>query len=155
MKTKSLAKLGLTIIIAALTIATTTAIAHAAYQIPNEYMPNNMPFNLRFDAGEGGSTGLITIIQIIAGSLLYVAAPLAVIAIAMTGWNMVQNSGNAEKAGESKKQLQWAIMGLVTILFSYALIKFLISFLPDVFDQTASPTPEPAPTVTEVLTLLS
>lgn len=155
MQINKLVKLGIIITIATITLATTVAMANAAYQIPTEYMPNNMPFNLGFDQGEGGSTGLITIIQIIAGSLLYIAAPLAVIAIAMAAWNMVQNSGNAEKAGESKKQLQWAVLGLVTIIFSYALVKFLISFIPDVFDQTASPTPTPASETTEVITLLS
>jgi hypothetical protein len=109
--------------------------AHAAYSIPDSLRPDNMPLDIKLNYEGNGTEYLITILQIIAGSLLYLAAPVAVIMIAMSGFNMVAYSGSEEKAAEAKKFLTWAVMGLVLIIFSYSLIKIIITFVPGVFDE--------------------
>lgn len=130
-------------------------IASAVYSIPTEYMPDNMPFNIPYDKGDPGVTPLQFILQIIAGSLLYIAAPLAVISIAIAAFNIVMNSTNPEKVEGSKKHLKWAITGLVVILVSYAIVKALITivystFTPVTTEQTvpSSDTVTPATTDT-------
>jgi len=118
-------------------------IADAAYSIPTDLRPDNAPFDLSdidnknlYEEGEGGSTGLIFILQILAGALLYVAAPLAVLTIGLGAFNMVMYGGSNDKVEEAKRQLTWAILGLLTIILSYALIRFLIFFVFGVFSDT-------------------
>lgn len=103
--------------------------AGAEYRLPNDLKPSNVPFDV--DIGQTSDPGITQvqyILQVIAGALLYFAAPLAVIAIAMIGFTMAMNSGNTEKIEAGKKSLTWAIAGLATIIFSYALVKFVLEF---------------------------
>lgn len=149
MNRKKIAKTGLIILTAAFAFILFSGIADASYQIIKDYKPENVPFDLDFTesagGGAAGTSAIITILQIIAGALLYVAAPIAVIIIAMTAFNFVMYSGSSEKVESSKKQLTWAVLGLLTIMLSYSLIKFLISFAVGVFNE-----PEPvAPTTNE------
>lgn len=165
--------LQLAVLIGIVTLGLTLShIASATYSIPNEYMPDNMPFNIPYDKGDSGVTPLQFILQIIAGSLLYIAAPLAVISIGLAAFNIVMYSTNPEKVESSKKHLKWAIAGLVLILVSYALVKSIITLVYGVFtpvgtEQTTpggettpdklaegndfgTPTPTPGPVPTPV-----
>ena len=149
MNRKKLAKIGFIILTAVFAFVLFSGIADASYQILKDYKPDNVPFDLDFTESAGdrdaGTSAIITILQIIAGALLYVAAPIAVIMIAMTAFNFVMFSGSSEKVETSKKQLTWAILGLLVIMLSYSLIKFLIGFAVQVFDE-----PDPvAPTTNE------
>lgn len=111
--------------------------AHAAYTVPIELRPDNMPLNLDFGNGATGTSNLTLVLQLISGALLYLAAPLAVAMIAMAGFNMVAYSGVEEKAAQAKKFLTWAIMGLLLVIFSYSVIKILITFIPGTFDEVS------------------
>jgi hypothetical protein len=103
--------------------------AGAEYRLPDELKPSNVPFDI--DIGQTkdpGVTQIQYILQVIAGALLYVAAPLAVLMIAMIGFNLALGSGSAEKIEAAKKTLTWAVLGLVIIILSYALVKFVLAF---------------------------
>jgi len=103
--------------------------AGAEYRLPDELKPSNVPFDV--DIGQTSDPGITQvqyILQVIAGALLYFAAPLAVLMIAMIGFNMAMGSGSTEKIEAGKKSLTWAIAGLATIILSYALVKFVINF---------------------------
>jgi len=103
--------------------------AGAEYRLPDELKPSNVPFDVDIGQTEDpGVTQIQYILQVIAGALLYLAAPLAVLMIAMIGFNLAMGSGNTEKIEAAKKNLTWAILGLVTIIFSYALVKFVLEF---------------------------
>lgn len=122
-----------------------------AYSIPNEFRPQNEPFSLKY--GEGpvqGSTATIQILQIIAGGLLYFAVPVAVIIISIAGLQMVTGGAESEKLEESKKNLTWAVIGLILIILSYSAVKFVISFIFNSANKEALP--PPASTTTEVMT---
>lgn len=109
--------------------------AGAEYRLPDDLKPSNVPFDVNIGTTEDpGITQVQYILQVIAGALLYFAAPLAVIAIAMIGFTMAMNSGNTEKIEAGKKSLTWAIAGLATIIFSYALVKFIIEFAFPIFN---------------------
>lgn len=138
MKIKKILKEHLVIIaLAILSSLIFTQIAGAAYSIPQELKPDNAPMDLNFtsEGSESGTNALLTVIQIIAGALLYFAAPLAIIAIGMIAFNMAMGSGSQEKIEAQKKNLTWAILGLLTIITSYALIKILIGFVFQTFDS--------------------
>lgn len=109
--------------------------AHAVYTISDTLRPDNMPLQIDIDADMSGEDYLRIILQIVAGALLYLAAPIAVIAITMSGFNMVAYSSSEEKVGEAKKHLTWSIIGLALVIFSYSLIKMIITFVPAVFDE--------------------
>lgn len=100
-----------------------------AYSIPAEYTPINTPFGTSYgDIYEGKSTSTaVTILQILAGGLLYFAAPIAVLMIATSAFNMVMNGANSEKVEEAKKHLLWTILGLVTIMLSYTIVKVILN----------------------------
>jgi hypothetical protein len=140
MRNKKLAKLGLIILAAGLSSLIFAQFADAAYQIPKTFMPANNPLDFNFtesdlNSKDPGTETLIAVLQIIAGALIYFAAPVAILSIALIAFNLSMNSANSEKVETAKKQLIWAVLGLLTIMFSYGLIKFLIGFVFKIFDQ--------------------
>ena len=120
----------------------------ATYQIPDEFKPNNTPFDISFtNPGDtSGTSALETVLQIIAGALLYFAAPLAVVSIAIAAFMLVNNSGNSEKIETSKKHLTWAVIGLLVIMFSYALVRTLIRTIYGAINESPTQTTQPAAT---------
>jgi len=112
------------------------------YSIPEQYQPSNTPFALDFknNPAETPEAPLILILQIIAASLLYVAAPLAVISIVMAAFTMVSSTGTPEKIETGKKHLKWAIIGLMIIIFSYAIVKAVITIAFETFNQQETTT---------------
>jgi hypothetical protein len=66
------------------------------------------------------------ILQLIAGSLIYAAGPIAVFMIALSGVNYITSHGDQNKMEEAKKTLMWAVIGLGVILISFALVSHLI-----------------------------
>ncbi len=103
--------------------------AFAQGGIPKEFRPVNEPFALNFESGEEGAVGAtLTILQIIAGGLLYFAAPVAVIAIVVTGFSMVGGGADSETIEQAKKHLTWSVIGLIVIILSYSIVRFIITF---------------------------
>jgi len=52
---------------------------------------------------------------------------------------MASGSGSTEKVEAQKKSLTWAILGLVTIILSYSIIKILITFGFGLFNAGTTP----------------
>lgn len=135
----------------ALIIITSLALSNnsfAAYSIDDSYAPNNTPFNFDTKA-MGAESSTIFLLQIIAGALLFFAAPLAVIMIAWAALDMVMGGAESEKLEQSKKHLTWTIIGLILIIISYSAVRFVLTIVVD-SDVPAStttnlPAPEPAP----------
>lgn len=65
-------------------------------------------------------------LQIIAGGLLYLAAPIAIIMIAFYGLRLSASFGSQEDTDGAKKGIQWAIGGLVIIMLSVVIVRFVI-----------------------------
>lgn len=120
--------LGLTTII--LTLFGTSA-AYAAGVMPDAYRPENMPFAREALGTRTGLTGVasafVLILQIIAGGLLYFAAPIAVITIVLSALSMVVGSHETEKIEQAKKWLTWSIIGLLTVMLSYSIVRIIIT----------------------------
>ncbi|MDP2642376.1 MAG: hypothetical protein Q8P62_00850 [Candidatus Peregrinibacteria bacterium] len=124
-------KIGIMIILAlAINFAMSSFFA-SAYTIPEQFRPLNEPFSIGKDLNKtnGGNTTTETIVflQILAGGLLYFAAPLAIILIVMTGFNMAFQGAETEKIEESKRSLTWIALGLLLIILSYSLVRIIIN----------------------------
>lgn len=63
------------------------------------------------------------LLQTLAGGLITVAAPIAIIIIAVSGLMMVTAQGNQGKLDKAKQTLTQAIIGLVIIIFSWVIVK--------------------------------
>ncbi len=139
MKNKKILRFGVTILAAVLASLIFAQFADAAYQIPKTFMPDNTPLDFNFTddqygAEDPGTETLILVLQIVAGALIYFAAPIAILSIALIAFDLAMGSSNTEKVETAKKRLIWLVLGLLTIMFSYGLIKFLIGFVFQIFN---------------------
>lgn len=127
---KTIKKLAVMTTIAIAISLAISAFSAFAYTIPENLTPINEPFRIGKDlSGPGATTatGTIIFLQILAGGLLYFAAPVAIIIIAMTGFNMVFMGAESDKIEQSKRSLTWAILGLLLIILSYTLVRIVIN----------------------------
>ncbi|MFC1750862.1 hypothetical protein ACFL2V_18880 [Pseudomonadota bacterium] len=80
--------------------------------------------------GEQNQAVLVNIIlQVIAGSLIYMAGPLAVLILAFGGVQYVTSHGDQNMMEGAKKTITWAIVGLGVIMVSYAIVWNIIRIL--------------------------
>lgn len=117
------------------------------YAIPNNYKPNNAPgYNIDFaKSTSDASTGMtIIVLQTIAGALLYFAAPIAVFTIAQSAFTITMSGADTEKLEQGKKHLTWAIIGLITVILSFSIVKIIIGFTVNVGNYAATDTSTPA-----------
>ncbi len=127
-------KLLIQLIITAITLAPTTVLAMgssvliAQVTLNPELQPKYATtFQISSDQSSAGLANYI--LQIIAGSLIYVAGPLGVLMIAVGGFLYVNARGDQTKLEEAKKTIIWAVVGLAAIMISYALVKTVIDTL--------------------------
>lgn len=80
--------------------------------------------------------------------LLGLAGILAIFAIVNNAWYLIVSAGG-EGIDQHKKGLMWAVLGLVLIILSYSIIRFVIS-IPLSADEPEDTTQESAPTTPEV-----
>lgn len=103
-----------------------------AYQIPDEYRPINQPFaitGIELRTGEDAAGGTIIVLQILAGSLLYFAAPVAVLMLATAGILVIIRGDESEKLAQGKRAIYWSLIGLVTIIMSYSIVKIILKII--------------------------
>ena len=103
---------------------TTTPTPYDDYSV---LCPENSPFCESANPGVSAETTTTKVLQIITGALLYIAAPIAVIVIIISGISMTINSGNSDKVEEAKNSLIWAIAGLGVIILSYSIANIVIT----------------------------
>lgn len=65
-------------------------------------------------------------LQLIAGGLLYLAAPTAVLIIAVSGLRYATSHGDENSMEGAKKTLMWAIIGLVVVIGAWAIVRIII-----------------------------
>jgi len=78
---------------------------------------------------EGSGNWIIGLLARIIGWLLTVTGALAVLAIVYSGLMYISASGIPDKAEKAKKNLVWAIFGLIIVLFSYLIITWARNIL--------------------------
>lgn len=95
--------------------------------------PDNSP-GVIFGEGElkkAGAEGAFGnyVLQMLAGGLITLAAPVAIIIIAIAGLIAVISHGNQGLMDKAKKALTYAVIGLVIIIFSWVIIRGVISLV--------------------------
>lgn len=65
-------------------------------------------------------------IQSVIEILFYVAGVAAVITIVVSGIRYITSDGDAGKASQAKQVLVYAIVGLVVVVLSYAIVNFIL-----------------------------
>ena len=71
---------------------------------------------------KSGITNLVQVVQTIINWLLIFGGALAVIAIVYSGILYITSGADATRAETAKKNLIWAIIGIVVILLAYMII---------------------------------
>lgn len=103
------------------------------YPIPKEYHPTYAPqtYGETYPKDEGVKAYSIRdfwyFIGDIAKVLLSVAGMIAVFYIVQAGFFYVTSGGAQEKLDAAKNTLKWAFLGLMAVLFSYALVDFILT----------------------------
>jgi hypothetical protein len=69
------------------------------------------------------------IFRLIAGSLIFVAAPIAVLLIAIGGLRYVISRGDQTQMDNAKKNITYPIIGLLVIAISWAIVTNIIKLL--------------------------
>jgi outer membrane murein-binding lipoprotein Lpp len=100
--------------------------------IEPSYRPINMPLGLGAEfTGQNLKPVqiFVLILQIIAGGLLYFAAPIAVIMLVLASSMLIIGGSETEKVDQAKKNITWIIVGLLAIIFSYSIVRILIELI--------------------------
>lgn len=62
------------------------------------------------------------LVQLAAGGLIYVAGPIAILMLAYGGLRYVTSHGDQTQMEEAKKTIMWSVIGLLVIVFSWAIV---------------------------------
>ena len=81
------------------------------------------------DEDSSGVYGLRNTLLRLLGGILSVAAIVAVIVIVVSGIRMIAASGDEEALGKAKNMLLWAVVGLVLIISSLMLVRFVVEII--------------------------
>jgi hypothetical protein len=115
----------LTICLITVTLVTLPEIGAAAVQIVDDLKPG---YAAEIPLAVGNRAAPINVIlQLIAGSLIYAAGPAAVLMIAIGGFRYVVSHGDTTQMEGAKKTIMWAIIGLLVIIVSYAIVTNIIN----------------------------
>lgn len=87
-------------------------------------LPNN-----GFNTGIAGSTSLTDLIVKVLNILLTLAGVVAIIMIVVGGLEYITSGGNEEQSEKGKKALVNAVIGLVVVLLSFAVVRVISSTL--------------------------
>ena len=66
-------------------------------------------------------------LQLIAGGLLYLAGPVAILVIAIAGLRYVTSHGEQGAIDGAKNTLTWGIIGLVVVILAFAIVRIVIT----------------------------
>lgn len=105
----------------------------------DSYRPENLPWDWLFDQAEKKETGtgsnlgnvkegIVTLVGKVIEILLYLAGTIAVIAVIYGGTLYVFSFGS-ENTENAKKMIIWALIGLVIVLLSYAIVYNIVDIL--------------------------
>jgi len=91
-------------------------------KVKAQTLPNITDINLPTSHFE--KTGLVGVVSGVIDWILLVAGGLAVIAIVYSGIMYITSGGDTTKAETAKKNLIWAISGIVVITLAYVIIQW-------------------------------
>ncbi len=110
-----------------------TMLVYAQVTIDPSYHPDNAPTvtkqnpssaneqNVSFDDARNKITARVM------NTVLGLAGVVAIFFIINNSWYLIISGGQEEKITQHKKGLMWAIIGLILIILSYSIIRFVIS----------------------------
>jgi hypothetical protein len=116
--------------------------AMAVIQLPDYLRPDNLPEStaaeaLSEDHPETAATQtLILYVGNLVSQVLLFMGSIAVIFIILAGANYILAFGKDERIERGKRGIFWSLMGLITILFSYAIVQGVISVILQVDSST-------------------
>lgn len=119
---KLLTIIGLTLAIMAATLPAAMAQVEINPDLHPQYAPEISSPNVKNAADYGNF-----LLQLVAGGLLYLAGPTAILFIALAGLRYVTAHGDQNQLEGAKKTLTWAIIGLVVVIFAFAVVRIIIS----------------------------
>jgi hypothetical protein len=123
-------------------LSTTSGTALAAIQMPDYLRPSNLPGSTAAEAIDeahpetAATQTLILYIGNLVSQVLLFMGSVAVIFIVIAGGNYIFAFGKDERIERGKRGIFWSLMGLITILFSYAIVQGIISVLLQVDSST-------------------
>jgi len=104
-------------------------VVHAQVTLPIQYKPQYAPdVPVKVSGANTGADFVNFLLQLIANALIGIAAPIAILIIAIAGLLAVISHGNTALQGKVKKTISGAVIGLVIIILSWAIIQAIISF---------------------------
>lgn len=114
-----------------LTLVSISNIASAEVVIDKNLYPSGLATANKQDPTKGKEASTVDAIRTAITSnfvevVLGISAAVALFFILNNGFWMITSAGG-EKIDESKKGLQWALIGLILIVLSYSIIRFIIS----------------------------
>ena len=103
-------------------------------QCPDDLEPDSsgvtcLPKNNYSDDSLIGSKTASQLIARVVNILLYFGGIIAVVFIIIGGYQYITSTGSEEAAGKGRKTLTYAIIGLLVIIFSYAIVNILVNQL--------------------------
>jgi len=110
--------------------------ALAVVTIPSDYYPEGAPtITGEKPVGDAQQNQISQQVEFYRNTLtfritnlvLYVAGLVAIFFVVYNGFRMVTSAGSDEVITQTKKGLTWAIVGLILIILSYSIMRFIIS----------------------------
>lgn len=77
--------------------------------------------------GEGGSQTITDVLKKVINWMLGLVGFLALIALIIGGARMIMDFGNEEQVKKAKMTITWAVIGLLVVMLSYAIINIVVS----------------------------
>lgn len=109
--------------------------ALAAYGIPDEYKPSNIAESWSAqqeemtDEQKYNTTSITYILADLVSGLLAIIGIAAVYFLVSNSLKYATSMGQQDKIDKAKKGITWAIVGLMAVLISYILVRFIIKIL--------------------------
>lgn len=102
----------------AVVLATTVGSAHAAV--------SGVSDGAKSAQGEDQATDLVSQIQIITNTMLFVIGVVAVIMLIVGGFRYIFSGGNSQNVNAAKDTILYAVIGIVVALLAYAIVNFVL-----------------------------
>lgn len=97
--------------------------------IPSALQPEGVTHIPISGSPQGQAVVVNVVLQLIAGSLIYLAGPVAILIIAVGGIQYITAHGDQNQLEGAKKTITWALIGLAIIIVSYAIVWNIINLL--------------------------
>lgn len=115
----------------------------AAIQLPGYLQPDNLPAGTAAQEATdpnhpetAATQTLILYVGKMVSQVLLFMASIAIVFIILAGANYILAFGKDERIERGKRGIFWSLMGLIVILFSYAIVQGIISVILQVDSST-------------------